>query len=208
MFYLYLKTHEVTGLKYLGYTKQDPYQYSGSGLYWKRHLQENGNFVKTEVLFSSQNIDEISVEGLRYSKLWDVVNSHEFANLCEEDGNKNFGDANPNFRGHPQTEETRQKISANNGRGNAGKTGNLHPAYGHSVPEHIIAQSTKNLNEWVKQNGPWNKGKKVGPHSEETKRRMSEAASNKPTVTCSICGKEGKNPGMARYHFTNCKHAK
>lgn len=31
MYKLYLKTHNKTGMKYLGQTKQDPFEYRGSG---------------------------------------------------------------------------------------------------------------------------------------------------------------------------------
>ena len=41
--YLYLKTHNKTGLKYLGQTSNpDPHRYAGSGTYWKRHLGVHG----------------------------------------------------------------------------------------------------------------------------------------------------------------------
>jgi len=38
MIYLYKKTHNETGLQYLGKTIRDPHKYPGSGLYWKRQL--------------------------------------------------------------------------------------------------------------------------------------------------------------------------
>ena len=44
MIYLYKKTHNKTGLKYLGKTiSKDPYTYSGSGVYWTRHDWEKEN---------------------------------------------------------------------------------------------------------------------------------------------------------------------
>ena len=207
MFYLYLKTHSITGLKYLGYTKNDPYKYRGSGLYWKRHLKEYGNHVSTEILFESESIDEISECGLCYSKMWDVANNESFANLCEEDGNKAFGTANPNFKGHPQTEDTRKKISQNNGRGNKGKFGEDHPAAGHKVPDHVRLASMKTLNSWVRENGPWNKGKIIGPHSTESNQKRSLSASKepKPSIQCPHCGKTGGKPVMIRFHFDKCK---
>ena len=42
---LYVKTHNKTGLKYLGRTTQDPYKYKGSGTYWRSHLKKHGNRV-------------------------------------------------------------------------------------------------------------------------------------------------------------------
>jgi hypothetical protein len=206
MFYLYLKTHNKTGLKYLGYTKNNPISYRGSGLYWKRHIQQHGYDVNTEILFQSENIDDISREGKLYSEKWDIVENAEFANLCEEDGNKLFGKANINFRGHPQSEKTKKKISENNGRGNLGKFGKLHPAYCHFVPENVFL-NVNNMIEKNRKDGPWNKGKTGLNHSEETKKKMSESASKKPKelVTCPKCGKNGGKPAMRRFHYDNCK---
>ena len=36
---LYVKQHNVTGLKYLGQTKRNPDTYKGSGKYWKLHVR-------------------------------------------------------------------------------------------------------------------------------------------------------------------------
>ena len=84
--YLYLKTHNVTNLKYLGKTEQDPHKYLGSGVVWKKHLKKYGNDINTEVLFSSKNIEEIKEMGMYYSNLFNVVESESFANLIEECG--------------------------------------------------------------------------------------------------------------------------
>lgn len=83
---IYIKEHNSTGLKYLGYTTKDPHTYVGSGLYWSKHLLKHGNDVTTKVLFESNNKSEIKEKGLYYSNLYDVVNSNEFANLVEETG--------------------------------------------------------------------------------------------------------------------------
>lgn len=205
MFYLYLKTHNKTGLKYLGYTKNDPIKYKGSGKYWSNHIKIHGNDVTTQILFQSEIIDDISQEGSKYSQIWNIIEDASFANLCEEDGNKLYGKANINFMGHAQTEETRLKISKNNGRGNAGKYGSDHPAYGHKVNhqnyEHLkIARSA--ITE------VWNKGKTgLQTHNEETKLKMSAAkiGIKKQQIECPHCGKIGGKPAMIRFHFDNCK---
>jgi hypothetical protein len=85
--YLYVKTHIKTGLKYLGMTtKSDPFLYSGSGIYWKNHLQKHGYEYTTEILKKCKNKDEIKEWGLYYSKLWNIVESKDWANLKEEQG--------------------------------------------------------------------------------------------------------------------------
>lgn len=85
--YLYVKTHLVTGLKYLGQTQNpDPHSYPGSGMYWKLHLKKHGSLYNTEILKECQDKDELRLWGLYYSNQWNVVESDEWANLTEEKG--------------------------------------------------------------------------------------------------------------------------
>lgn len=85
--YLYVKTHTVTGLKYLGKTsKPDPHKYKGSGVRWNRHLAKHGPTYTTEILRECQSNEELKEWGLHYSKLWNIVDSSEWANLKEECG--------------------------------------------------------------------------------------------------------------------------
>lgn len=85
--YLYKKTHKDTGLKYLGKTiAKDPYSYPGSGVYWTRHLETHGNNVETEILKECSSEEELKHWGQYYSKLWNIVESKEWANLIEEAG--------------------------------------------------------------------------------------------------------------------------
>jgi hypothetical protein len=71
MIYLYVKTHNKTGLKYLGKTKKDPFKYTGSGIYWKKHLLIHGNDVSTQVLMECKNNLEVKKWGEYYSNLWE-----------------------------------------------------------------------------------------------------------------------------------------
>jgi len=87
---LYVKTHTNTGMKYLGYTKQDPYTYKGSGKYWNLHLEKHGNDVWTNVIFQTDLKNEIKQMGMYYSILWNVVESDEWANLKSEEGDGGF----------------------------------------------------------------------------------------------------------------------
>ena len=85
--YLYKKTHKDTGLKYLGKTiAKNPYVYPGSGTYWTKHLETHGNNVETEILRECATKEELKFWGQYYSKLWNVVESKEWANLIEEAG--------------------------------------------------------------------------------------------------------------------------
>jgi len=95
--YLYKKTHNKTGLQYLGKTTRNPLYYKGSGKYWLKHLKKHGNDVTTEILKECQTIDEVREWGLYYSKLWNIVEEKDqvgkkvWANLREETGDGGFG---------------------------------------------------------------------------------------------------------------------
>ena len=87
MIYLYKKTHNKTGLQYLGKTvSKNPYKYPGSGVYWSNHLSVHGNDVTTEILKECETEEELIQWGLYYSRLWNVVENKEWANLTEEAG--------------------------------------------------------------------------------------------------------------------------
>jgi DNA-binding transcriptional regulator YiaG len=88
MIYLYVKTHTITGLKYLGQTSShDPYKYKGSGVYWRRHLRVHGPHFTTQILLASEDPNDIKETGMFFSGLWGIVDSREWANLMEEKGN-------------------------------------------------------------------------------------------------------------------------
>ena len=89
--YLYKKTHNKTGLQYLGKTSQNPHKYKGSGMHWCRHITKHGYDVTTEILRECSTNDEIKEWGIYYSELWDVVGSNDWANLKPESGAGGFG---------------------------------------------------------------------------------------------------------------------
>lgn len=84
--FLYLKTHNKTGLKYLGKTTRDPFVYKGSGKRWQNHIKKHGYDVTTEILFETDDKKLLREKGLYYSELWNVVRNPEFANLVNESG--------------------------------------------------------------------------------------------------------------------------
>jgi hypothetical protein len=83
---LYKKTHNQTGLQYLGYTKKNPHKYKGSGIKWLSHIKYHGHDVETEILLQTSDIREIEKIGAHYSQLWNIVESKEWANLKPETG--------------------------------------------------------------------------------------------------------------------------
>lgn len=99
--YLYVKQHELTGLKYLGKTtKSDPHKYPGSGLRWLNHLNKHGYNYTTTILRECQDNDELKYWGKYYSDLWDIVESNNWANLKTEEG-----------QGGSLSKESRAKLS-------------------------------------------------------------------------------------------------
>ena len=88
--FLLLKEHKITGLKYLCYhngTRENCFKYNGSGKYWTAHLKKHGYKISTIILETKDTKEELIEYGLKYSKLWDVVNSKNYANLINEDCN-------------------------------------------------------------------------------------------------------------------------
>lgn len=87
IYYLCVKTHTITGLKYLCQTKRkNPNKYLGSGIYWKRHLERHGKIVDTTIIRECATLEDLKYWGLYYSTLWDVVDSTDWANLVPESG--------------------------------------------------------------------------------------------------------------------------
>jgi len=86
---LMVKTHNVTGLKYLCYSVRegdDLAEYKGSGTFWRRHLHKHGKDIRTEYLISTEDVDEFKTLAIETSKKFDIVNSSEWANLRIEQG--------------------------------------------------------------------------------------------------------------------------
>jgi hypothetical protein len=85
--YLYVKTHNQTGLKYFGKTtKRNPNSYSGSGKYWVRHLKKHGNDVSTEIIGFFTDRDECVKAAIEFSESNNIVESKEWSNIKPENG--------------------------------------------------------------------------------------------------------------------------
>ena len=104
--YLYIKKHNITGLKYFGKTIRDPLKYKGSGRYWLNHLKQHGNDVTTEWFQVFEDEKLLSEYAIKFSKEYNIVESAEWANLVIENGINSGGVA-----GITRSAETRQKIA-------------------------------------------------------------------------------------------------
>lgn len=105
--FLMIKTHNITGLKYLCKKSTNNilecFKYKGSGTYWKRHLKIYGSNITTVIIEECDSKQELIDRGIYWSKELNVVMSDEFANLVEE-----RGDGGPTMLGKQITKD--QKI--------------------------------------------------------------------------------------------------
>ena len=154
--YLYVKTHNITGLKYFGKTTNDPYTYYGSGKYWLLHLKKHGYNISTEIvgyytdkeecvnfaITFSNEINFIGAVDIHKKKIW--------ANQVLENGI----DGGATWYG-PRPQEMIDKIASKN-RGQ---------------------KRSDDVREKCRQNGTKGKKRKKGEwvQSDETKRKLREA---------------------------------
>lgn len=138
-FYLLIKTHNITGLKYLCKTSKPNYnKYTGSGKYWKDHLRLHGKDFTTDLLKECKDNEEVRIWGQYYSNLWDVVNAKDsagkkiWANLVPEEGQgvlsatgkviqnrpevkaKNIAGVKEFYKNNPQVREAHSKAALEN----------------------------------------------------------------------------------------------
>jgi len=105
MISLYVKIHNITGLKYFGKTIKNPYIYKGSGVYWKNHLAKHGNDVTTIVVGEYlENSNLLAAHAMNFSIIHNIVCSKDWANLINENG------SDGNCPGTVFSKETRDKI--------------------------------------------------------------------------------------------------
>jgi hypothetical protein len=173
--YLYLKTHQVTGLKYLGKTTQDPHKYKGSGLRWTRHLAKHGNDVSTLILFESNNLREIKTKGQYYSELWNVVNDQNFANMRPETGDGGNTSQCENYKVGMSKRDTSGSKNSMFGR-SAVIENNLR--WYNNGTENIYVPAGTQSNLFV----PGRIIKYKKPHTEETKIKLSQYG-KKPCIS-------------------------
>lgn len=177
--WLYVKQHNVTGLKYFGKTvRSDPYLYMGSGVKWRAHLTEFGNNVSTIWVRLFETKDELMSYALQFSLDNNIVESNEWANLVIENGKAGGGVTGAN-KGRKLSEKTKAKMRKP------------------KTEEHKLAMS-KALTGRVMSSESREKmsksriGKKLKPHTEEakqlirshrhsaeTKAKISEASKSK-----------------------------
>ena len=110
MYHLYIKTHRITGLMYLGYTSsKDPEKYRGSGKRWTNHIKKHGYNCWTDIIYSTTNKQEIEELGRYYSEAWNIVESREWANLKFETGDSGYCPLSNSPEARAKALETKRK---------------------------------------------------------------------------------------------------
>ena len=203
--WLYCKVHNQTGLKYFGKTISDPYQYSGSGVYWSRHLAKHGNDVSTVWAHLYTDPDVLKEEALYFSKIFNIVDSNEWANLTEENGftgGKLYNRTEDHnlkmsqmLKGRVFTDEHRQNISLNSLGCKRGTMSN------ESKLKKSIALTGKNVSPITKEKMRNSALLRLATHNE----KIRETVKNLPKVTCEICGALSSPGNYKRWHGINCK---
>lgn len=203
IYYLYVKTHKITGLKYLGYTgKEDPYTYPGSGTRWLNHLHVHGFNFTTEILKECTSKTEIREHGIHFSRLWNVVSDKNWANLKEEqgDGGGCFGEVNGMFgKTHSPEEKIAQGVRAS-ARFKGKSYEELYGKYKAAELKKLRSEQLSGKNHLGNANPMFGKSQ-----AESSKELQSIRAKNRPKLECPHCNKVMSSSHHKRYHGNNCK---
>lgn len=203
--YLYIKTHNKTGLKYFGKTVQDPTIYEGSGRYWKMHIATHGYDVTTELLNCGAPYEEeieFKEAALEFSMINNIVESTQWANLRLETGDGGDTSMCENYI---------------NAIANRDQTGENNPmwgkqsfAKGKTYEELYGEEKARDLKKMRVESAT---GRKL---SDESLKKMSDSISKstkgipKPQKqsVCPHCNVIGSLNLLKRWHFDNCKNMK
>ena len=109
--WLYIKQHNITGLKYFGKTvRNDPTKYNGSGKKWVHHLNFHGKDVSTVWCQLFTDEDKLVNFALNFSKENNIVESTKWANLKIENG-LDGGSPKGTNKGKPCSDQARQNLA-------------------------------------------------------------------------------------------------
>jgi hypothetical protein len=200
IYYLYIKTHKITGLKYLGQTKQNPYRYIGSGVDWLTHLKEHGKSVHTEILVETIDQGERNAWGRYYSTLWNIVEGQDdFGNKIWANRIIESGGGSGRKPGFITSDATKAVLSVKG-------TGR------YRSPESSSKQAAK-LRQLFTTKSQWNKGISYQLTTAEKSAKYGKFKENNHSFgqpvahkICPHCGTSMDCRNYARYHGDNCKN--
>lgn len=206
IYYLYVKTHRITGLKYLGKTKQDPYKYRGSGVYWTSHIKKHGYLVDTMILAECNSNDSIKIQGEYYSNLWNIVDSPEWANLKVESGDGGGAGIEGGRKislaltGRKRPEHSKKLI----GRKRPDQSARMRVCQNGSDNHMFGKKQTFESN--IKRS---NKLKGIPrPDNSRPKELNPMFGVKRPRLCCLFCGKETDDANFKRWHGDSCRTIK
>lgn len=207
MIYLYIKTHNKTGLKYLGKTVRDPYKYKGSGKRWCSHIKKHGYDVTTEILGIFSTNEELKMFSIPLSKKLSIVESTQWANLKLESGDggdtSQYIDYSKLNRGKGQSYEQRYGIkkaatlrlqrAKQLSKTRKGKT--YEEIHGKEQAAILKQKRSQDRTRY-------NTGR---THSEETKKKMSQIAYGRTQLRCCcvICQTEVSINNVSSHYKTH-----
>lgn len=225
MITLYVKTHNITGLKYFGKTtSKDPIKYPGSGTYWKNHIRKYGNDVLTEVIGQFDDKDECLKVAMGFSLQHNIVESDEWANLKIEtlyggwdhiDRKALYMQTSERMKGEgniAKTPEARSKIS----RSMVGNTNGQGVIFTKERREKIsranlgktLSEETKlKLSFYMKNLSPEERQKFYSPEA-IAKRAKSNTGKKRIRICCIICHREISAQFLERHYNTKHKGSK
>jgi hypothetical protein len=178
--YLYHKRHVKTGLNYFGKTTKDPYKYTGSGVYWKRHLEKHGKEIETVQVWTFENLEECKNFAIDFSIKNNIVQSKDWANFVIENG---VDGQSPGFK---NTKLSEYNKAHNKDRKNQ-------PGY---IPNRL---GKKDSAETLEKKRQAHLGKTYSPLSKETKQKISKSNSGPRPHT------SGKNNSMYGYVWSEAQ---
>jgi hypothetical protein len=217
IYYLYVKTHKITGLKYLGKTKQDPLKYQGSGKHWKKHLSKYGKDVHTIIIKECSSNEELSFWGRYYSKLWNIVDGQD------DFGNKIWANVIPETGGGigvvPTVTIIQKRIETRKNNINTGKTVGCSTESIQKANATKLKNGTMNsrTNDNIKKQLETRKNRGTGPDSPHVIEKSNSTKIKNGTVgftkinptkiktMCPHCNKSIGKGLFTRWHGDNCK---
>jgi hypothetical protein len=185
--YLYIKQHNITGLKYFGKTvKTNVLNYKGSGKLWSRHLNKYGNDVTTVWCQLFHDKEELVEFATKFSIENNIVESDEWANLKIEDGL--WGGGVKGIKLKPMTSDHKAKLSESVKRTYAAK--------GYKIKD----KNTPKKQTPKEQKGGWK-------WNFENKKKHSEWQLGVPKrrMCCIHCHKECSISNILQWHGEKCK---
>lgn len=198
--FLYIKQHLITGKLYFGKTTQDPEKYSGSGIYWTRHIAKHGKQHVINLWYCLyHDKQECTNFAISFSKTNNIVESRDWANYTIENGIDGFASGNDHPMKNPLVREKLSKSVKGVPKAPRTKEHNEH-----------ISQSIKNLQRDPEacaiSNAKRSYSMLGNTNSTGPRNLVAEYHTNRPKLECPHCGKITAINIAKSKHFDKCKY--